>query len=272
MRKYEAKIVGFKWSRKKMGYYYPIFEYIDGEGETKQYIRRKGIEKTPFIEREKYYICEKKGRKYERTEKKFSLKQYSFFFIATAILSLLIMLFINARIALLAGWIALSLFNLRRIAKYLKRIVIKKTKLKREPIQGQIIGYHTVKMMSLIDGEQIKYRPLIEYVYGDSIYTHISKTICDENAYTVNSPCNICLDINHSVVYDELELSAPIIDVKKILATCKAIIGKMTERTIKQYHAPNKPVVQNQQMTDDTIPIVIPLKTYDYKRKVSGWY
>jgi hypothetical protein len=182
------------------------------------------------------------------------------------------MLFINAQIALSASLILLSLFKAHKIAKLIKRVVIKNTKLKKEPIQGKIIGYHTVRAMSLINDEQIKYRPLIEYVYGDSIYTHISKTICDENTYAVNSPCNICLDINHSIVYDELELAAPIVDIKKILATCKAIIGKMRELTIKQYHAPSKPVVKNQKMTDDTIPISIPLKTHNYNKKVSGWY
>jgi hypothetical protein len=66
---HKATLIGWKKSKKRIGYFHPVFTYIDEDGIKRTYIRAKGMERTPFSSQKKYFIIRGFCETYEMTER-----------------------------------------------------------------------------------------------------------------------------------------------------------------------------------------------------------
>lgn len=271
MRKYKAKIVGYKWSPKRMTSYKPVFVYEDADGIERKYIRRYGMEKTPFTEARSYYICKGKNGTYEKTEKHLSA---NFLFLCTKLIALICsMIFPNLALCFFCASSILWLF-FRNIIPYICRKQTLALKNNVELIEGKIIGYQKLKRKD--NNGNALFRPIIEYKYDNGIYSRVGKTICDAEKYPFHYKVNVYISKKRMRVYDHWELNQPIIDIGKYISSIKQLFTitnitpqKLADVDVKIYQPVNDK--NKSYVTTATIPINIPLKTYNVK-KAANWY
>ena len=262
-KKYKAVVVGLKWSPKQMSKYRPVFSYEDEYGETKQYVRRKSMERTPFSENRSYIIVKDKNGTYESTERK--LSDRFCFLCLKALMLLATIIFHNEAILLLL--LSSTATFAHMFLPGLIRTQIGKSKLNTEKIEGKITSYQKLKRKD--DSGNPLYRPIIEYNYNGNIYTHMSKTTCLLDQYGHQSTCEIFICNSRKVVYDIFEVSQPIFDIKKWVKRFRDAKANIADKDMKVY-APSQQTPTKVFNKTDTIPINIPLKTLPYK-KASGW-
>lgn len=278
MRRYRAAIVGFKWSNKSIEKYRPIFKYTDSDGIERQYIRRRAIEKTPFTMQKRWYIYKSKNGTYEKSERKIN---QNFVALCLFVLSTLLVLLVNSSAPYVFGCIFVirATLVLKRINRYFR---VKRVSAK-EGLQGKIIGYKKVKTKSIFaNGDnRFEFHPIIEYVFCGRCYARVSRSVCKENEYDSNNKCKIYIDMKKQKVYDSFEVEMPCFNFGKIKTeigyALMAINNALVKREkVKEFIPQQKPEMEEKHvraaLKGDTIPMNIPLKTYNINKKVSGYY
>lgn len=261
MRLHKATIVGLQRSKRLIGWYYPIFEYNLAGKEKRIYVRRSGMEITPFSKNKKYTILRHHLVSYERTESK------TLPFLRSRIaLAHPLMLFLTIPNTLLFLFIGVIL---PAIATWLTKICTI-CKMHRDvggltPIEGKVICYRQGnKDFTQCDANDW-YKPIVEYQLNDHTYYHVSNIYrrgIDDNL--IGSQCSIYLNGKSKMVVDEFEVSAPLyqwlfqrlaIKVDTIKSCIKnAVDCKRSNRLISSKH-----------FKKNDAPIVVPLKTLDYQ-------
>lgn len=271
LQSYKAKIVGFKWNRNRIWQYYPIYEYVNEYGETKRYVRRHGIERTPFLMSQKHRIYKRNGKSYEESERKLNIHFTMLLFKMLTIVAL----FIYPKYALWITLFSLCVNAIYQCTPFFKRYTYHVAKNRGIKVSGKIVGTQRVKDKSVIDNKQYVYRPIIEYIYGDSIYTHLSNIKNEKDIYVLNGPCDIFIDKKSQCVVDEMEAMLPIIDIDQINFYLTKLIQKAKSDNTKVYIPKAQPignaVFVAQKMTSDTIPLNIPLKDIRIPQKAANW-
>lgn len=274
MRIFKAQIVGFKWSQRHIERYRPILEYKDNYDIVRRYTMTRSIEKSPFVMKKKWYILKFNAKTYELGEIKINWFILRCFI---CLLSMLLMfLFPRVRIYMFgATFIYYALKTIIKINKYMRVQRVAKT----HGVIGRITGYKKARKRSLFaeGDDRYEFRPIIEYVFAKQCFTHVSKERCLENQYKINQPCKIFMDMRKKKIYDEFEIQRPCFDwswmnqeMTLLFKILKGQSYKIVDKT-KEYKQTKKKGVNSNAMKGDTVPINIPLKTYDVK-KASGYY
>ena len=243
-----------------MSRYRPVFEYEDSDGNIKTYTRKKSIERTPFTEKESYIIIHSKHGIYEASERLIS-DRFCFLCLKVAmILSTIIFPSLFLFMCILSTLTTAAFITLPGLIKQ----KIGHGCFGTEKIDGKITGYQKLKRKD--DNGNSLYRPIIEYSYRNQIYTHMSKIVCEENAYGLMTVCEIFICNNKKIVYDVFEVNQPIVDFDKMK---KIFIQKKNNESDMKIYSPRK-VTSSNFKNGDTMPINVPLRTLPYK--ASGWY
>ena len=264
---YKAQIIGFKKSEKSIGKYYPIFEYEDRYEQSRIYVGRKAIEKTPFAMDKTYFIHRKNNETFERSERplspKLCLLSLRIVFMAIVVVRPeLALLTIIANTLCNGGYFAIGALD-----QYLLNL----SKERLDPIPGKIIGFKKVTKKNIIGMKRKVYCPSIEYKYNGEIYIHIGSVEYKEKPCEVNTSCLIYVDEERRRVADEFEVEVapiPIPDVStgEIKNTCKEILKETKNRLVE-----NTSEKKSKEKYED-VPHAIPLREGYYKgyKRASG--
>ena len=263
MKKYTANIVGYKWRKEK---YYPIFEYKDDRGNVRQYIRKKPVEKNPYTRKQNYTICVDEGYTYEKTERKLCLKKY---FLPLRTILFFASMFFKWKIFLLVA----SFLAIIHMSLFLKDVAegwrVRKLQEYQRPICGTIKGYKRLKKRSSIINRPYLYYPIVEYMHEGCFYSHISSKGMRTKEYDIGNTCNVYLDKFKKCVYDEFDLSLPIVDISLFVDLYSNVRKKFEKRDNTKVYVPNSTVAKPVSVMSTntiTLPSTAALKN------VSGWY
>jgi hypothetical protein len=264
MQYFKANIVCFKKSKRKLGHYYPVFEYEDQYGVSKRYIRQVSMEKTPFVMDKTYVICKKGFQTFEKGEKIIPKSLIIF----TLRICFLIIAFVNRKVALWTmaiNWLCNLLGLAIKIGRQRNVLLLKDRAI---GVDGLIVGYECkMKGLTSLDTEKVYY-PLIQYTYNDQQYIHIGSVWCKKHQRMEGSVCKIYISTKHRMILDEFEINAPLINISQLSAdSVKATSSRIIKRTKKMAQQ----AVQKKCVEKTSSTIVNPLKTVPYKR-VAGWY
>jgi hypothetical protein len=272
MRVYKAKIIGFKKSKNKIGYYYPIFEYKNRYGEKRRYTRKKCMERTPFDQKKTYTICKKEFGTCELTEKQLAPITY---FLAIRLVMSAISLIIPAYfyVTIFVNTIIVVGYKLWKLAKQCR---LKLSRDQMDQINGKIIGYKKIHKNKWLGKSDLMFLPLIEYQYGNNHYVHVGPMCYKEEQKALNSTCNIYIHTRRQLIADEIELNMPLVNLSQISNTWKLsrlliqsigcdITAKIPMRAKTQQRQKIKipKIVATEK--DDSSSAPLQLYTYDYK-------
>lgn len=203
-----AWIVDFKKSKKRMGYYYPVFEYKDNDGLTRNFTSSICREKTPFTISHPYRLRKIGYGVYEKEEMKIAPRCY---WIVFASILMIISLF-GLRLMLSSLCIAVLAISINNIFKILKIDKMHKMTYQTEPIEGKVIGCQRRRYRHIDGAMEDQFYPVIEYEYQGEIYQHVSSRQ-DDHSDELGTVCNIYIDAKKRIVFDSYEANTSISSV-----------------------------------------------------------
>ena len=207
MRLHKAKIVGLKPSKRLIGWYYPIFEYSDKNGETHQYIRENGMEITPYSKYKTYTIMKRRWNMCEKSEDGVLPLLRS----PTLLTKPLMLLFVIPNTILLMLLSSLIPILIGQMIKVFKIGKMRRTTKHLKPIKGKIVGYRCGHRDLADDDVNMWCKPIIEYSYKDQIYYHTSRIYKHgKKRGKIGDTCDIYLDRSCWHVFDAIEVHAPL--------------------------------------------------------------
>lgn len=263
---YKAQIIGLRKIKNNIGQYYPVFEYTDKYKQSRIYIGQKAIELTPFTMNKKYIIHKKEMDTYEHSERPLS-PGFCLMILRVLFMCLVI---INPELALLTI-VANTTFNCGYFAfcilERYRRIMFKE---RLDPIKGRVVGYKETRKRNSLGTLKQVYRPLVEYVYDDKSYIHVSSVKYDEQSIEIGTPCNVYVSEKRRKVVDNFEVNAALISIPAISSydlkdMCHKILGDQNEDEIDAQEIGN---IKCHEKLD--VPQIIPLREGYYWR-VSRW-
>lgn len=261
---YRARIVDYEQSTKKIGQYYPVFEYRDHYGDIHTYTRKRPIEITPFTENKQYRICKKEFCTHEATEKRLAPRVY---FLAIRIL-MLIVAFLNPSLVLFTMLVNTAAQQGYHVWKMIQKWRTSYFRNKLTQINGVIIGYKKAKRKGMFASSEPVYRPLIQYEYKQRTYIHIGKIACKEEQRIKGAICKIYIDTKRQLVVDEFEINAPLLAIS---SWSKESVGITRKNIVARTKRLRKDVDQSSGVSQPQLTGPSPLRSVEYKR-VASWY
>jgi hypothetical protein len=266
MQLYNAEIIGYKRSRRCKGHFFPIFEYEDQYGNTRQYIRSASMERTPFSTNKTYKISKFGFKTFEIGEINITPKRW---FMVLRLL-LLIAVFLHPAIAIVT-----AIFNvICRICYWAWKAKRKHDalKLKGDYIKtlGTVVDYSDMNQkMPILSNKYVSYL-VTEYEYEGKKYWHIGSIGCSGNPDLTNTSCEIYINPKTHVIMDEFEANAPVIMIPQLTAaSIQQTSLNVIERTKKAKMKNRNKNAKKEAPTTECINGIV-LKTYEYKR-ASNW-
>ena len=263
MKLHKARIVGLKQSRKSIRYNYPIFEYIDRNGETKRYIRETGMEITPFSKYKKYTILERGTSTCEKTEDGILPVLQSPSMLAKP----LMLLFIIPNTVLLLLFSMIMPIVITQLIKMFKIGRMKHETKSLPPIDGKVVGYVRGNKDVERDVSGTWCRPIVEYPYKDQTYYHTSRKFRrGDDIPEIGSHCTIYLDVRGWHVFDDYEVEAPFYwwYYQQIAIPFNMLKNYMHERIAKSRMNKINQQIQQKHVDKMTEPLAVHLWTRNY--------
>jgi hypothetical protein len=205
---HRAWIIDFKKSKKRMGYYYPVFEYANEDGMTRQFISSICREKTPFTICQPYRLRKIGYGVYEKEEMQIAPRCY---WTAFALILMIVSLF-GLRLMLSSICIAVLAISINNVCKILKIDKMQKIAHQTEPIEGKVIGCQRRRYRHIDGVMEDQFYPVIEYEYQGEIYQHVSSRQ-DDRSDELGTVCNIYIDAKKRIVCDSYEANTSISSV-----------------------------------------------------------